>query len=147
MIRTAFCDDGINTLGEMQVFFDQYRRERNREIAYTAFHGPIELTAEMERGTLFGVLFPDILMPGENGIETAAESTGSLDELSRRPAPCGCFLRPHCSYLIRLGYVRNVSCRAVTTSSPTEIPVPRGEYAEIKDAFLAHAFQNGQVQL
>lgn len=244
MIRAAFCDDDINTLGEMQLFFDRYRRERNREIVYTAFRSPIELMAEIERGTLFDVLFLDILMPGENGIEIAAEiraydqnvkiifltsstefavqsytveayfyqlkplrwegfsrvmdsvlerceqeresrlilqsrsgitcldpgrlefcevihrtllfhlssgkvmeSTGSLDELSRRLAPCGCFLRPHRSYLIHLGYVRNISCRAVTMSSLTEIPVPRGKYNEIKDAFLAYAFQNGQVAL
>lgn len=73
MIKAAFCDDDINALGEMQVFFDRYRRERNREIVYTAFHSPIELMAEIERGARFDVLFLDILMPGENGLETAAE--------------------------------------------------------------------------
>lgn len=244
MIKAAFCDDDINALGEMQVFFDQYRRERNREILYTAFHSPIELMAEIERGTRFDVLFLDILMPGENGIETAAEiraydrnvkiifltsstefavqsytveayfyqlkplrwesfscvmdsalekceqeqesslilhcksgitrldlgrlefcevihrtllfhlssgkvleSTGSLDELSRRLAPLGCFLRPHRSYLIHLGYVQSISYRTVTMSSLTKIPIPRGKYNEIKDAFLAYAFRNGQVNL
>lgn len=244
MIRAAFCDDEINTLGETQVFFAQYRRERNREIVYTAFHSPIELMAEIERGTLFDVLFRNILTPGENGLETTAEiraydhnvkiifliasaepavqsctveayfyqlkpprregfsrvmgsvlercgqeresglilqcrsgitcldpgrlefcvvihrtplfhrssgrateSTGRLDGLSRRPAPCGCFLRPHRSCLIRLGYVRNISRRAVTMSGLTEIPAPRGKYNGIKDAFLAYAFLNGQVQL
>ena len=244
MVKTAFCDDDIGTLAEMQEFLDRYRRERNREISYAAFHSPLELLSEMERGTRFDVLFLDILMPGENGIETATEirnydrsvkiifltsspefavksyeveayfyqlkplrweslsrvmdsvlerceqeresrlilqcrsgitcldpgrlefcevihrtlllhlssgkvleSTGSLDELSRRLAPCGCFLRPHRSYLIHLGYVRNISYRAVTMASLTEVPIPRGKYNEIKDAFLAYAFQNGQVQL
>lgn len=244
MIKVAFCDDDINALGEMQVFFDRYRRERNRAIIYTAFHSPIEMIADIERGARFDVLFLDILMPGQNGIETAAEirgydrnvkivfltstpefavksyeveayfyqlkplrwesfsrvmdsvlekcereqeaglilrckngitflesmqlefceviqrtlflhlssgkvleSTGSLDELSRRLAPCGCFLRPHRSYLIHLGYVQSISYRAVTMSSLTEIPIPRGKYNEIKDAFLEYAFQNRQVAL
>lgn len=244
MIRAAFCDDDIQALGEMEIFFDRYRRERGREITYRAFHSPIELMAEIERGTRFDVLFLDILMPGENGIEAAAEirvydrnvkivfltsspefavesyeveayfyqlkplrwenfsrvmdsalekceqewktglilqgksgifrldpgqlefcevihrtllfhlasgkvleSTGSLDEASRRLAPCGCFLRPHRSYLIHLGYVQNISHRTVTMSSLAEIPIPRGKYNEIRDAFLAYAFRNGQVKL
>lgn len=244
MIKAAFCDDDINVLGEMQVFFDRYRRERNREIVYTAFHSPIELMAEIERGARFDVLFLDILMPGENGLETAAEiraydhnvkiifltsspefavqsytveayfyqlkplrwesfsrvmdsvleqceqeqetslilrcksgitrldlrclefcevihrtllfhlssgkvleSTGSLDELSCRLAPWGCFLRLHRSYLIHLGYVQSISYRTVTMSSLAQIPIPRGKYNEIKDAFFAYAFRNGQVSL
>lgn len=244
MIKAAFCDDDINALGEMQVFFDRYRRERNREIAYTAFHSSIELMAEIERGTRFDVLFLDILMPGENGIEAAEEirrydsnvkivfltstpdfavksyeveayfyqlkplrwesffrvmdsvlekceqeqeeglilrckngitflelknlefcevihrtlflhlpsgkvleSAGSLDELSRRLMPSGCFLRPHRSYLIHLGYIQSISYRAVTMSSLTEIPIPRGKYSEIKDAFLEYAFRNRQMSI
>ena len=244
MVKAAFCDDDIGALAEMQSFLDRYRREQSREIDYTAFHSPVELMAEIERGARFDVLFLDILMPGENGIETAAEirgydrnvkiifltsspefavksyeveayfyqlkplrwegfsrimdsamelcaqerenriilhcksgitsldpqrlefcevihrtllfhlssgkvleSTGSLDELSRRLEPYGCFLRPHRSYLIHLGYVQSISYRAVTMHSLTEIPIPRGKYSEIKDAFLAYAFRNGQVKL
>lgn len=244
MIKAAFCDDDINILGEIQAFFDQYRRERGREVAYTAFHSPIELIAEIERGARFDVLFLDILMPGENGIEAAEEirtydrnvkivfltssaefavqsytveayfyqlkplqwegfsrvmdsvlekcdqeretglilqcksgitrldpgrlefcevihrtllfhlssgkvleSIGSLEELSRRLEPYGCFVRPHRSYLIHLGYVQSISYRAVTMTSLAEIPIPRGKYNEIKDAFLSYAFQNRQVKL
>ena len=244
MVKAAFCDDDIGALAEMQSFLDRYRREQSREIDYTAFHSPVELMAEIERGARFDVLFLDILMPGENGLEAAAEirdhdrnvkiifltsspefavksyeveayfyqlkplrwegfsrimdsalelcaqerknrlilqcksgitsldpdrlefcevihrtllfhlssgkvleSTGSLDELSRRLEPYGCFLRPHRSYLIHLGYVQSISYRAVTMHSLTEIPIPRGKYSEIKDAFLAYAFRNGQVKL
>ena len=244
MVKAAFCDDDIGALAEMQTFLDRYRKERGREISYTAFHSPVELMAEIERGARFDVLFLDILMPGENGLEAAAEireydrnvkiifltsspefavesyeveayfyqlkplqwegfsrvmdsalerceqerrnklilqcksgitsldpgrlefcevihrtllfhlssgkvleCTGSLDELSRRLEPYGCFLRPHRSYLIHLGYVQSISYRAVTMSSLTEIPIPRGKYSEIKDAFLAYAFRNGQVKL
>ena len=73
MIRVALCDDDIFTLNEMQRFLDRYCGERNREIIHTTFCSPLELLREIERGVRFDVLFLDILMPGQNGIETAAE--------------------------------------------------------------------------
>lgn len=244
MIRAAFCDDDITVLSEAREFLDRYCREKNQGIVHTAFRSSMDLLAEIERGARFDVLFLDILMPGQNGLEAAAEirgydsnvkiifltssaefavqsyeveayfyqlkplrwegfsrvmdsalekcererengillrcksgitrldperlefcevihrtllfhlssgkvleSTGSLDELSRCLESCGCFLRPHRSYLIHLGYVQSISYRAVTMSSLTEIPIPRGKYNEIKDAFLEYAFRNGQVEL
>lgn len=244
MIRVALCDDDDSALNEAQRFLDRYRRERGREIQYTAFRSPVELLTQIERGVSYDILFLDILMPMQNGIETAAEirkcdsnvkivfltssaeyavqsyaveahfyqlkplrwegfsqamdsalakceqerknslilhgksgitrldldrlefcevihrtlffhlysgkvleGTGSLDELSRRLAPCGCFLRPHRSYLVHLGYIHSISYRAITMASLTEIPIPRGKYNEIKDAFLSYAFRNGQVEL
>lgn len=244
MIKVVFCDDDNNVLDELRAFLDRYRRERDRKIVYTAFQSPVELLSEIERGAQFDVLFLDILMPGQSGIEAAEEirnydtnikiifltsspefavesyqmeayfyqlkplrwegflrvmdsalekcrqeqesglilhcksgvtrlnlnqlefcevihhtllfhltsgkvleSTGSLDELSRRLVSSGCFLRPHRSYLIHLGYVQNITHRTITMSSLTEIPVPRGKYKEIKDAFLAYVFQNGQAIL
>ena len=244
MIRAALCDDDVSALRETLGFLDRYRRERDQEIEHTVFRSPVDLLAEIEQGARFDVLFLDILMPGQNGIKTAAEirgydsnvkiifltssaefavqsyeveayfyqlkplrwegfsrvmdsalekceceqkngmilhcksgitridlqrlefcevihrtllfhltsgkvleSTGSLDELSRNLAPHGCFLRVHRSYLIHLGYVQSISYRVVTMSSLTEIPIPRGRYNEIKDAFLEYAFRNGQVKL
>ena len=244
MIKVALCDDDIFILNEMQGFLDRYCRERNREIMHTTFCSPLELLREIERGVRFDVLFLDILMPGQNGIETAAEircydsnikivfltssaefavqsytveayfyqlkplrwedffqgmdsvlekctheqenslilrckglltrinlgklefcevihrtllfhltsgkvleSTGSLDELSRKLSPYDCFLRIHRSYIINLNYVQNISYRAVTMTCLTEIPIPRGKYNEIKDLFLAHAFRNGEMNL
>lgn len=73
------------------------------------------------------------------------EHTGSLDELSRQLEPYACFLRSHRSYLINLDYVWNISARAVTMSCLTEIPLPRGKYNEVKDAYLEYAFRNRQV--
>lgn len=225
----------------MQALTDRYRRERNCEMVHTAFQSSLELLAEIERGARFDVLFLDILMPGQNGMETAEEirtydtnvkiifltaspefavqsyavrayfyqlkpirakdffqvldaaleecrrerenslilrcggvitrinpgqlefcevihrtllfhlssgkvleSTGSLDELSRRLAPYGCFYRVHRSYIVNLDYVQSISQRAVTMACLTEISIPRGKYSEIKDAFLAYAFRNGQ---
>lgn len=73
MIKVAFCDDDISALNEMQRLLDQYRRERKLEIIHMAFRSPVELLAELERGARFDILFLDILMPGQNGIEAAAE--------------------------------------------------------------------------
>ena len=73
MIKLAFCDDDLSALNEVRVLLDQYRVERNREIAYTAFQSPLELLSEVERGARFDVLLLDVLMPGQNGIDTAAE--------------------------------------------------------------------------
>lgn len=244
MVKLAFCDDDISVLGDIRAFLDRYREEKNRDIRYTAFCSSVELLEEIERGMRFDVLILDVLMPGQNGIEAAAEirerdsgvkiifltssaefavqsyqvdahfyqlkplrwdsfsrvmdsalekcgpereqrlllrcrgglssislghleycevihrtlmihlssgkvleSSGSLDELESRLEPFGCFLRVHRSYMVNMDYVRSISYRAVVLSSLTEIPVPRGKCGEIKEAFMAYAFRNGQVGL
>lgn len=244
MIRTALCDDDRSVLGELQALLDQYCVDRNREIECAAFRSPLDLLAEIERGVRFDILLLDILMPGENGIDAAAEirsydsdikiifltsspefavqsytvgayfyqlkpigaesfyrlmdsvlatcekeqagslilrcksgitrvelnrleycevihrtllfhladgktleSIGTLDELAGRLEPYGNFLRAHRSYLINLDYVRQLSTRAVTMACQAEIPIPRGRYNELKNAFLEYAFQNRQVML
>lgn len=73
MTKVAFCDDDLSMLKELQVLLDGYRANQNREIEYTAFRDPLELLAAIERGIRFDVLLLDVLMPGENGIDTAAE--------------------------------------------------------------------------
>lgn len=242
MIRLAFCDNEISILNDLSTLFDQYRVENNTYIEYTAFLSPLELLAEIERGVRFDILFLDVLMPGENGINAAAEireydqnvkiifltssaeyavqsytvgayfyqlkpivkeslfrlmdsvlavcskerenslilrckngitrielrhleycevihrtlfihltggkvleSTGSLDDLSRQLEPYGGILRPHRSYLVNLEHVQTISYRAITMFSLMEIPIPRGKYNEIKDAYLEYAFQSRQV--
>lgn len=244
MIRLAFCDDEISVLNEIRIFLDQYRVECNQEMEYIVFQSSLELLAEIERGTRFDILFLDVFMPGENGMDAAKEirnydsnvkiifltsssefavqsyavgayfyqlkpiwresffrlmdsvisdcekektnslilrcksgitrvelrnleycevihrtlfihltsgkvleSIGSLDELSRQLNPYGGFLRAHRSYLVNLEYVKHLSYHAITMSCLTEIPIPRGKYHEIKDAFLEYAFQNRQVMV
>lgn len=244
MIRLAFCDDDKSVIDELERLLERYRAERGYEIECTAFQNPLDLLAEVERGARFDVLFLDVLMPGENGMDAAAElrnydshvkiifltsssefavqsyavgayfyqlkpiwaesfyrlmdsvlaaqeqeqthslilrgksgitqvelkrleycevihrtlffhlasgrvveATGNMDELCSRLEPYGCFLRPHRSYLINLDYVQSLSARAVTMSCLTEIPIPRGKYNDIKNAFLEHAFRNRQVLL
>ena len=73
MIKIGFCDDDISVLNDLRELLDRYRVERNREIDYTAFRSPLDLLAEIERGARFDILILDVLMPGENGIDAAAE--------------------------------------------------------------------------
>ena len=73
MIKVAFCDDELSMLNKLQALLDKYRVKQNREIEYTAFSSPLELLAAIERGIRFDVLLLDVLMPGENGIDTAEE--------------------------------------------------------------------------
>lgn len=73
MIKIAFCDDDLSVLNELRILLDQYRVERNQEIKYTAFQSPLELLSQIEKGTRYDVLFLDVLMPGETGIDAAAE--------------------------------------------------------------------------
>lgn len=239
MIKIAFCDDDCSVLNSLHELLVLYRAKKNDNIDDYTFHNPLDLIAEIERGTRFDILFLDVLMPGENGIDAATEirnydkntkiifltsstefavqsytvnafyyqlkpictesffrlmdsvlsqcqkdqatslilhcktgitriepaqleycevihqtlflhltsgkvleCTGSLNELCRQLVPYGSFLRPHRSYLVNLEYIQNLSYRAITMSSLAEIPIPRGKYNEIKNAFLEYAFLN-----
>lgn len=73
------------------------------------------------------------------------ESIGSLDALCQQLSVCENFLRPHRSYLINLDYVQSLTPRAITLSCLAEIPLPRGKYQQVKDAYLEYAFRNRQV--
>lgn len=73
MIKVAFCDDDLSVLSEISVLMDEYRVEHNQEILYAAFHSPIELLTEIEKGMSVDVLFLDIVMPAQNGISVAKE--------------------------------------------------------------------------
>lgn len=75
------------------------------------------------------------------------ESIGSLDGFSQQLEPYGGFLRVHRSFIINLEYVQDISYKAVTMSCLTKIPIPRGKYKEIKDAFLEYAFVHRQVMI
>lgn len=73
MLKVAFCDDDLSILNEVRVLLDRYRVEHNQEIEYAAFHSPLELLAEIEKGMRLDILLLDVVMPGENGIEAARE--------------------------------------------------------------------------
>ena len=244
MIKVAFCDDDQLVLKDLCAFLDRYRVKSDHQIECAAFSSPLELMAEIEKGTRYDILFLDILMPGETGINVAAEirgydsnvkiifltssqeyavqsytvgahyyqlkpvreenfiwlmnsaimqcekeredslilrckdgitriglrtleycevnhrtlfihlvggkileSIGSLDELSRQLEFYGYFLRPHRSYLINLDHVQNLTYHSITMASSAQIPLARGKYQEVKDAYLKRALTNHSVML
>lgn len=73
MIKIAFCDDNLSTLNELNVLLNRYHTERSHDITYTAYQSPLELLADIEKGVSFDILFLDVIMPGENGINIARE--------------------------------------------------------------------------
>lgn len=73
MIKIAFCDDDCAVLEELHTLLAQYCEKNTVKIDSHTFHSPLDLIAEIERGIRFDILFLDVLMPGENGIDVATE--------------------------------------------------------------------------
>ncbi len=73
MIKIAVCDDDLTELNELKILLEEYRTEHSQEIVYTAFHSPLEILAGIEKGIHPDILFLDVIMPGENGIDVARE--------------------------------------------------------------------------
>lgn len=73
MIKIAFCDDDMEVLHQMNELLDRYRVERNEDITYAAFQSPFELLTEIEKGIRPDILFLDVVMPGQNGMNVAKE--------------------------------------------------------------------------
>lgn len=73
------------------------------------------------------------------------ESTGSLDELCDKLGQYECFLRPHRSFLVNMEYIQNISYKAITLDSLTEVPIPHGKCSEIKRRYLEYAFHSKEV--
>lgn len=244
MIKVAFCDDDISVLNNLSILLDEYRIEQNQDICHTIYDNPFDILSDIERGTRFDVIFLDIIMPRENGMDTAVEirnfdtnvkiifltssaefavqsytvgayfyqlkpirkesffrlmdsvlsthkkehkdslvlrckngisrieisrleycevlhrtlfihlsdgrvleSIGSLDDLYRQLSSHECFIRPHRSYLVNLEYVQQISYHSIIMCCNAEIPLPRGKYHGIKDAFLKYSFQNNDITI
>lgn len=73
IVKIAFCDDELIILNALCNMLDQYRAAHNQEIYYTMFHSAFDLLAKIENGIRFDVIFLDVLMPGQNGIDSAKE--------------------------------------------------------------------------
>ena len=74
-------------------------------------------------------------------------STGKLDQLNEKLDLSTGFLRIHRSYLVNMACIRQITGKAVTLSSGMELPLPHGKFNELKDAYLAYAFEKEQVLL
>lgn len=73
MLKVAFCDDDASVLGALKELLDHYCTKHRQEMIHTAFQSSLELLAEIEKGTRYDLLFLDILLQKENGIQVAKE--------------------------------------------------------------------------
>ena len=73
MIKIAFCDDDMEVLHQINELLDRYRVDRNEDITYAAYQSPFELLTEIEKGISPDILFLDVVMPGQNGMDVAKE--------------------------------------------------------------------------
>ena len=73
MIKIPFCNDKMEVLHQMNELLDRYQVERNEDITYVAFQSPFELLTEIEKGIRPDILFLDVVMPGQNGMDVAKE--------------------------------------------------------------------------
>lgn len=73
MLKAAFCDDDMAVLSGLKNMLVEYCAEHNQEIEYSAFCSSLELLAEVEKGMRYDILFLDIILPNENGINIAKE--------------------------------------------------------------------------
>ena len=61
MIQIAFCDDDQTVLDQLSALLEKYRAQRCVQIQCTAFHSPLDLLAEIEKGTRYDILFLDVI--------------------------------------------------------------------------------------
>ncbi len=73
MIKIAFCDDDVTVVQQMSVLMECYREKKSCELEYAAYHSPLELMASIEKGFQPDILFLDIMMPGQSGMNLAKE--------------------------------------------------------------------------
>lgn len=73
MIRVAFCDDDTSVLGQLKDLANRYCEKCGRKLQYAVFYSSLELMDEIEKGARYDILFLDIILPNENGIDIAKE--------------------------------------------------------------------------
>ena len=73
MLKIAFCDDETQETRRLEALLEEYAADRGQDFAHTSYQSPVELMAEVEKGTRFDIILLDVLMPGENGMAAAQE--------------------------------------------------------------------------
>ena len=75
------------------------------------------------------------------------DSIGRLDDLCEQLKDYEQFVRCHRSYLINMDYVQNISSKTITMTDGIQIPIPHGNYSELKDKFFDYFFRKNQTFL
>ena len=70
-MRIAICDPEQNSQAVLRAILNRYQHQRTVELQPVCFENAEAYLAELERGSLFDLVFSEILLPGLNGIEAA----------------------------------------------------------------------------
>lgn len=73
MVRVAVCDDEEDILKEMSGYLEELKATAGEGMKYSCFRQGEEIIREMEKGHQYHIVFLDIELKGENGIELAGQ--------------------------------------------------------------------------
>lgn len=117
------------------------RKEQHNDLVLRCKNGITRI--DLERLEYCEVIGRTLQFHMENG--RVLESTGSMDKLCGQLSQYENFVRPHRSYLINMEYIQKISHKAITMENMAAIPIPHGKCCEIKNLYLAYAFERKQV--
>ena len=121
----------------MDMVFSEYTREKTDSIVVKCKTGitriPLRALEYCE------VINKTVIFHVEGG--KLFESVGNMADVSEKLLQYEAFIKPHRSYLVNMDYIESISYRSIIMASFAQIPIPRGKYEEVKNAFLCHAFQ------
>ena len=72
-MKIAICDDDSLVLQELSKLLNQYRAQNRSHLEYDVYACPLELVAQIEKGTHYDIILLDVVMPGINGIQCAKD--------------------------------------------------------------------------
>lgn len=168
MIKVAICDDDISVLTEFRELCYQYRTDRNLNMQCAVFCSSLEFMAELEKGVSYDAIFLDIIMPGQNGINTAKEIRKydnnvklifltSSDEFAVESYTVGAYfyqMKPiseHSFYQLMDSIVEQCKKEAENSlilrckSGITKLDLDKLEYCEVIGRTLLFYMENGSV--
>lgn len=65
-----------------------------------------------------------------------------MNELEEKLRNFGMFLKPHRSFLVNMDYIQTLTAYSIIMENGAKIPIPRGKYAVIKQAYMKYVFEN-----
>ena len=156
-MKIAICDDDKKELLQIYQLVDEFLKcgFANGKIEVHSFESSIELIEQLERDKYFDVFLLDVIMPGINGIELAADIrskdqvgkiiflTSSLEFVKVETVLLADkrFMKPHRSYIVNLDYIKNLSKNSFTTTSNHLIPISRNVFKGVNQAYINYSFQ------
>lgn len=72
---------------------------------------------------------------------TVLQGNGRMDTLWQTLCEQERFIRPHRSFIVNMDLIQNISSSGILLASLVKIPIPRGKYTEVKNAYLNFAFK------